>query len=80
MTGLSDDLLLHYARQAVASDVVTAWERQFCASIIHRARAGAFVPSQRQRSVLNDVVTKWRAVALAPTADPTPDLFEDTGE
>lgn len=55
--------LSHYAKHIVRSDVVTEWERNFCASIIRQTNAGRSL-SAKQLEVMGRIVGKFQEAVM----------------
>lgn len=78
MTILADESarLLHWMPMVVASAGLSDWERQFCASMIVRARDPRFVPTRKQMGAMHRLVARFQAETLrddapaGPTARP----------
>lgn len=63
------DSLIRDMRLAIRSDVVSEWERKFCASIIKQDWKG-FTPSARQIVVMDRIARKfWDAVRAADASE-----------
>lgn len=63
------DRLLHWMPIVVRDGSLSDWERQFCASMIRRDRAGRFSPSARQARVMRGIVDRVMRSALREDPD-----------
>jgi hypothetical protein len=68
--------LIHWMPIIVRSHRLTDWERQFCASIVSRSRAGRFEPTARQVGIMAEIERKFRAASRDARAAPSPDVIE----
>lgn len=58
------DNLLHYMPIIVRSAGLSQYDRKFCASVIAKSRAGHFVPSGKQLSIMRRIVRQFQAATM----------------
>lgn len=58
------DNLLNWMPVCVRAPGLSAFERQFCISILGREKRGGFVPSEKQMGVMRRIVERVREEAM----------------
>jgi hypothetical protein len=75
MTVSADEIgrLLHWMPIILRAYGVTEWERKFCASMVAKAKAGRFVPTQKQAEAMRQIVDAYVRSTLSAEPAARPD-------